>query len=546
MLRIALALFISSLATTACIQKPSYKQIVKTTDALQTDRLAVLDSKYSSNDLCEDYRFLKNLIYYIHFDVKNPPPNVPVVCPQKYSDFVIAVRKTIFDLRDLHTAVQFGNGLDPIKLPVISRCEGDARCQNMVGATLQTIPTTVSDKFYGFIFTSKQQPVALSLLTVNGRPLADYRSEMKANHLYSHTDGNWSQSIPDYVLSRTAISERNVDGIEVEAEDIVTHSRIKFRLAYNIAQKIFGSVETQAILQSVGVGRGYGCKTIMQGSGYAGGACLNGEGKIIAWLNMWPDVEQVFKKWSQDLSDWLVANKGKESIVYFDIRSNVGGDPLSVMNFMCKFGSASTVQTLDGMSLKVRTWPETFDLGSKKLVTKDLGAFDNLPIQKIDAGFNVADLVLSEPRFHSYSTWERAGISIADCRKSQTAELKDMNWRILTDGNEFSSAEDFLFIAHRSPEKFKIYGRPSVGASGYPTWIPLPKTNTGIRLSTARDVVSNSIIIEKQGITPDFPLDQLETAAEFEARLIRILNGESVVDFSIKTLSKAIEEQFIR
>lgn len=525
----------------ACGKAPGYKTQSFTTDVLQQDRMAFLNSKYSSAQVCADYRLMQDLISYVHNEI--PENKDSADCPKDYSQFVAMTQKAVADLKDLHTAVQFGNGLDAIKMPVVVKCQGDSRCSSLIGSRLTTISTSVQEGFYGFLYTSEQQALPLAIRTVDDRPILDYKAEMDAEHLYSHTKGNWTQSLPNYIFARSVVSERGNAPVKVEADDLVSRSKLTLELAYNVPQKIFSAPESQAVLETLGVNRGYGCDRVLDGSGYLGGACLDKAGKIIVWLGTWPSVE-TFGLWTQKLAGWIRENKAQQSTVYFDLRGNGGGDPLAVLNFMCTFGNRSSLAAIDKQSLSIRTWPNSFEIAGQTIMTRDLGAFDNLQFRQIDASFAAIHGQDVEPRSRQLSLLERAGMSSEDCFAMQDDELKDLQWKVLTNGDEFSSSENFLFLAQASPGKFKIYGRPSMGGSGNPTWIPLPNTNTGIRLSSARDIYNGQVIIEKAGITPHVSIASMETAAEFETRFLEAVKGASILDFGKDQMPAAIRAQF--
>jgi len=529
----------------SCKPMPKYQPKVFTTDALQEDRLGVLDSRYSSADLCADYQLLNNLIFFVHNDATIKRPADRRECPKNFSDFVSMSRAVVAELKDLHTQIQFGNGIDSIKIPVITQCAGDPRCSSMNGSSLLTVPTSVQNKFYGFIFIAKEKsPLPVEILRVDGRSLLDYRDEMDSKHLYSHSKGNWSQSLPNYIFARSVISERGTKPMQVEVKNLLDQKILTFTLAYNVPQKVFGSQETSTILQTLGVGRDYGCTKVLKDSAYPWGACLDKSGKIFVWLYIWPDAK-LFKAWNKELSAWLVANKGSESTIHLDLRANGGGDPIAVVDFMCTFGDESTLKAMQALSLNVRTWPQSITVSGQTIKTAELKAFDNLHIRKIDETFAIKHGDLSEPRFHTLSIWERASRPVEDCASSRNTTLKGMKWKILTNGGEFSSTENFLFLAQTSPDKFKVYGRPTMGGSGNPTWIPLPRTNAGIRISSARDVYNSDVIIEKTGIKPDVPIDLEETASEFERRFLKIIKGGSINDFATDQMPAALKKQYI-
>ena len=535
-------IIVSLLLSTACLKPPRYKAKSHTTDALLKDKLTYLETLYSNEDLCADYQLLNNLIYYLQNDAAQKP-NLAAQCSKDYSEFVAMTRKAISDLEDLHTGVEFGNGIDAIKAPVVVKCEGDVRCPSLLGTALFNIHTSVVDKFYAIAFTAKQVPLPLSVLSVDGRSIASYKPDMDKDLLYSHTKGNWTLTVMDYIFNRNVITERDLDPLEVEVEDLATHNKMKLKLAYNVPQTILSAPEALLNFSSLGVSRGYGCSKVLEGSGYTGGACLDKTGKIIVWLYAWTDVVG-FQEWVKKLGKWLVANKGSETTIHFDLRNNSGGDPLSVVDFICTFGSETTITAIDKMSLDVRTWPGTFQIAGQKLLTEEMKAFDNLQFRKIDESFVVEDGKVSPTRSRSITTWERAKTDLATCQGKTLADLKNMKWKVLTNGNEFSSSEDFLFLAQSDPTKFQIYGHPTMGGSGNPSWIPLPRTNTGIRLSTARDIYDNKVIIEKKGIFPDVPLDAMDSAEEFDKRFVSIIKGAPIVDYARDDVPKSIRSKF--
>ena len=137
----------------ACGSKqPVYKPQELTTASILKARLGYLDEQFSTQDLCDDFRLMKSLVYYIQNDA-TPQVSLDSGCPADFLEFVTMTQGAIASLRDLHTQVLFGNGLDAVKLPVVVSCTGDDACASLIGSPLYPISASVETKIYGAAFS---------------------------------------------------------------------------------------------------------------------------------------------------------------------------------------------------------------------------------------------------------------------------------------------------------------------------------------------------------------------------------------------------------
>lgn len=525
-------IFLAILLAFSCRKPPQYATADLSQTSILNTRLAYLDERYSSKELCDDYRLMRNLRYYLHNDDKQTVPSDE--CPKDFRDFVLKIKSALAGLNDLHTHVLFGNGLDVISFPIVTACEGDAEaCAEMLGSPVYPIRANLESNFYAGIFNRKSKLVPFEVKTINARTVLDFRKAMDAEFLYSHTKANWSQNLMEYILRRSILSEQDRSPLTLEARSLINQKSLRITASFDSLQRVFPAAEAVGVLQSISLGREYGCTEPLPGSTFDIGACRRSDGKAIVWLANWPQAE-AFEQFQVALADWLAAQKAKQ--VYLDLRSNGGGNPLSVVSFLCRFGDEKTSSALAKTNLSVRLWPKSFANEGAVVESEKLEVLDNLELRRIDASFLVSGFAREMPKSFSMGYLERSSLDAKGCDGKRAGNLKDTTWKVLTDGGEFSAAEDFLFLAKQSPGKFKIYGRPSVGGAGNPSWISLPNTKAGVRLSPARPLFDNQMVIEKSGVMPDIFVQIEETAPEMEARILRFAeNGIFLKDDHIAT-----------
>lgn len=509
------------------------------TDSILKARLEFLDARYSADALCSDYRLLQSLIYYLHNDNEIEMQRGP--CPRDYREFVTMSQAAQRSLKDLHTQIAFGNGLDAIKKPVVAACSGDDRCESMIGSSFFVVPTSVRSEFYGLIFSTTGDALPLVIDTVDGRTVESYKDEMDANITYSHTKGAWSQYLPAYVFERVVAADRSLNPLTVKAHSLIENSAVQLTLAYDQPQSIFPAPEFSEIIGQADVTRSYGCKEVLDPSDYMIGACVDQKGHIIVWLYEWPDAETM-KQYAPYLAEWIEEKRGKQTKIFLDMRGNGGGSPIAVANFVCYFGDDNTLKIFDQLNLRVRNWPNSFAINGEMIETAVLKASDNMSIRQVDRDFNVGDGIDAARRERQIGFSERTMLTKDDCVKMRIRDSKDWKWHVFTNGNEFSSAENFLVFAKLSRDKFQVYGRPTIGGTGNPSWIALPKTNTGIRVSTARDYINGQVLIEKVGTLPDVELEEIETAEEFRARFTQIVKSQQGFDWGLDMRPKALRD----
>lgn len=535
---IFLALLVFSFAGFACRKAPIYATTELTQSSLVNTRLAYLDESISPKQLCDDYRLLRSLRYYLHNDDRQS--NVPEDCPRDFRDFVLKVKSAIAGLNDLHAQALFGNGLDVASYPVIVACDGDAdTCADLMGSPVYPIPSNVETNFYAGVFNRKSKLVPFEVTTVNARTMADYHKAMDAAHLYSHTKANWSQNLMDWVLKRPIITDQDRGLLTIEARNILNQKTLKISASFDSVQRVFPSGEALGVLRTISMGREYGCSDVFELTTFDVGACRRSDGKIIVWLANWPQAD-VFEQWQAALANWLSGHKAES--VYLDLRSNGGGSPLSVVSFLCRFGDEDSVAAIGRMELSIRSWPKSFMNEGTLIDSQSFSVLDNLELRRIDQAFEVTAFAKEEPRLFTMNTFERTKTDAKACEGLRVEALKAAKWKVLTDGGEFSAAEDFLFVAKQSPKKFTIYGRPSVGGAGNPSWISLPHTKAGIRLSLARPFYDQKAIIEKIGVAPDFVIQTQDSPEEMEGRIRRF--ADKGILFKDDVIPKNLWDQF--
>jgi hypothetical protein len=531
-----LACLLGLASALACNSQPDYKPQEFSPATILGSRLSYLDQSFKATQLCDDYRLFLQLRSSIHND--DNTASVGSECPRNYEDFVLKIRGAVASLDDLHTQVLFGNGLDAYNYPVITSCEGDAElCPDLLGAPVYPIRTNVETNFYAAIFGRKGKLHPFEIQTVNDKAVLGYRASMDADLLYSHTKANWSQNLMDYILKRPVLSTQDRSSLTFGARrlSLVPQKTLKVTSSFDVVQKVFPNVAAVSSLQTIAVGREYGCMEIFDKSSFDLGACRRGDGKVLVWLANWPQSD-LFEDWQKSLADWLSALK--LDTVYLDLRSNSGGSPLSPLTFLCRFGDDDSVAAIGKTQLSVRSWPRQFSIQGQIIRSESLEISDNLDLKRIDENFEVSDTGAAAFRNFQIGAFDRAELNEGSCKAMRVAGLKDTKWKILTDGAEFSAAEDFLLLARKSPKKFFVYGRPSVGGAGNPSWITLPQTRTGVRLSIARTLFDSQMVIEKSGLVPDVSLQEQETAAEIEARMLRFIDKGMLVksDFIPRTV----------
>lgn len=505
----------------ACTKEmPHFSERPTTKNSIQKDRRALLDSRVSAKDLCSDYRLFQNLIFYLQNDAGKPGEIAKGPCPRDYKEFVLMIQNGQKGLKDLHTNVAFGKGLDAVKKPVVVSCRGDERCAKGVGSSFFVVPTSVRSEFYGMIFSSTGEAVPLILENVNGKSIESFRSDMDQNLLYSHSKAAWSQYLPAYIFEREVATDRSLDHLNLAAKTLDEDRPVQITLAFDEAQTIFPDAEFVEMIDQLDVGRSYGCKEIMEPSDYTLGACIDPKNQVFVWFHLWPD-EETMTQFSRVLAKWIAEKKQGPRTLVLDIRGNVGGSPRAVIDFFCFFGDDETLKIFDDFRLHVRTWPRSFSIAGEEILSAKLQTLDNLSIRSIDPSFAVDDGMKALPREKTVSLSDRTQLSKKSCARKRIPESKNWSWKIVTNGNEFSSSENFLLFAKRSTTKFRSFGRPTLGGSGNPTWIGLPKSNAGVRLSTARDFYGNQTLIEKQGIEPDVEISEIESAEEFRSRFMQ-------------------------
>ncbi len=513
-----------------------YRSNALTSSTLLAERLQILDDRFAGADLCEDFRLARELILSLENSAKLP--TLSQDCPTNFREFASAIQHEITSLHDLHSQVLFGNGIDVQLLPIIKSCAGSANCRKLVGSAVYPIASDAEDGFFAASFTGEKTMIPWQLLAIDGKKPLSFKAAMDKDTFYSHSKTNWASQLSAYILRRNTLAEQ-IPEIHLKLHDLSTKQDVEIQASYEMTQTVFGSKDILDVVQNMAYDRAYGCKDVMAGSSVAAGACRDQTGQSIVWIIEWPAME-AFKAWSESLAAWLSAD---DKTVKLDLRGNSGGNPVAVLQFLCEFGDAKSLDVVDAQSLDIRYWPTSFEVPGATFHEKDLEVFDNLPLIKVDPDFAMSAKAKTG-RTYSMTMWERAGFDRSNCEGQRREALASTHWDILTNGNEFSAAEDFLFVAHEAKDKFTLYGQTTVGGSGNPSWITLPHTKAGVRLSPSRTIYNGQVAIEGKGVAPDVTIKKQETAREFGVRFVTMSQAASLIDFSQDRRSAQLRKSF--
>lgn len=514
-------------------------------------RIGLLNRKFNSEQLCKDYTLAHNLITYLQNDPIKKETNHEIECPKDYLDFANKLKTAISNFDDLHSATLAGYGLDSSSMPVVNAChlgERNEKCPTIEGSVVYAIPSPTEDAYYIAVYDSDKNIFFVRIETISNQNVHALAKQFKNKFIFSHSKQGFSEIFVSSFLTRSSIDNRSKSAFEMTGTDISSGQLLKIQLSYDDPQKIFILEQDKLILQNLTINRAYGCQQVFPGSTQDFGACVDSDKSAFLWLSAWPQRDSNFISSLREMLQWLSPKMAKDEI-YFDLRGNMGGSPDSTIDFLCSIGNDEVLHKLNNTSLDVRYIPEDFDVLGNSIRSENIKFANNIQLKKVLLSFSGNLKMKTPPQSYRISIFEKTGLSIDECSNLRIEVSKNWKWRVLTNGREFSATEDFLFAIHKN-KKFKTFGKSSVGGAGNPWWIELPETKASIRLSPARNIYANKVVIEKTGVRTDVFIYEWESKSEFESRLVYLAKNRVFYkpneEVLLRTIKKIMKKPFGR
>ncbi|MBF0366717.1 MAG: hypothetical protein HQK50_14180 [Oligoflexia bacterium] len=223
------------------------------------------------------------------------------------------------------------------------------------------------------------------------------------------------------------------------------------------------------------------CLHITPGSSNRFGSCLTHEGKPLVWINTFDSFEgnEIGLHLEKFLNSLSIDAK---TDILLDIRGNRGGNPQVVIDFLCRFGDDKILKTMENLMIQSRPMPMRLTLENGETITmRDLiHRGDNT-----QAFLNIG--LLDEQGLLLRPYMEYFGMSVEKCHElNEPNRGKLLQWSVLNDGSELSTAEHFLYLINKGSDLFHILGPNTAGGTGLPITFVLPKTRAYVTLSTSR------------------------------------------------------------
>lgn len=505
---------------------------------------AKLDAKYTPTQVCEDYELALHLMALVQSPAGRRGDNTTQAllsadlknCPGTFSGVAKALFAKQASILDFHTGFRAGGGLDASAASVVTGCSDAAICGDTVGYTLLPVLTEVSKTYYVFVPTSAGGYKYFQVESLNGKNGSELFNLISQSRLISKTTGgNYGQSaLP--LLTRKILDGRDRADMTFAARELVTGARVTLTTSF-APDALRKTNETDvATVSKHYSAKSFGCQEKAEGSTDNIGACLTDQNRLVVWIYAWSLADSDFNL-TGFLGDFFAKHPAAAKLpIVLDTRGNPGGNPYLPAEFLCAFGDDTSVREMKRRRLVASHWPELFKLSSGRLViAEDLNPRGNNDLLRKVPGWHVSSLEPTAARKDfEQGFMERGEFDDAKCVAARDPRYTRTKWVVMTNGNEFSAAENFLSFIESSVFKFKIMGNRSWGGTGAPMMLTLPNTKMTLRLSQARHVdgIDGSFNIEGVGVPVHQPMLR-ELKADFEKRLIdSLVSGEIPSDFS--------------
>ncbi len=505
-------------------------------------RLDLLERRFTKQQLCEDYRLFDLLLRDLHFEPQDGAGG-DAPCPNSFRDYAYQLKERIARTQDLHSTVTVGFGLDASSYPVVRSCVPEQACSQIVGSQFMSLASASKNKFYAMATDTEQKGLLFEIIGIGDEPLHKQALKFAGTFELPSGDETWPYYFPDFLLKRSALDGRSKDDLNALVLNVQNKQLIKMVLSYEDRQTIVPSPTVSYMNRQIEFARTYACTESSESASPIVGACLGRNKKGVLWVSEWPQLDDSFEEMMRKQLSWLDAKAPQDQPLILDLSGNQGGSPLAVANFLCMIGDDIVQESMENYQIASRVWPEFFDLGTRTLATSTLPIAINTDLKFIEEGWTAKALDLPSTRQRISGFLQRSGLTSEACRALRLPNFDRRQWLVVTNGQEFSASEDFLQIASQSRGKFTTIGYRSAGGVGAPTWVVLPHTQSRVRISPSRTLYKQSLVIEKQGLSPTLSSTVSESETVFLQKALHALATDGAFNPSLsptKPLLKSI------
>jgi hypothetical protein len=515
------------------------------------------DKKFTKAQVCDDYEIALHLLALVQSPQGHRGNNTTAealsaelkACPGTYTEVAKAIRKKQMALKDFHTSFRAPE-IHAVAAPVITGCTPKDACTSIVGAMLTPVVTEVKKKLYATATASDGSAHFFDLEMINGNSGDELYEGVVDGQFLSKTEGGNQGAAQIAILLRNIIDGRDRAPLEIVARNLKTGEKIQMSANYDADQTILNAQNSNAYMYGFDAAQSYGCVGQAEGSTKNIGGCYTSRGQAVVWVRTWVqfDGDPALVEFTKEL---LAKNtKAQKYPVIFDMRGNPGGSPMMVGSFVCAFGDDRAVKEMKRRRLNPSLWPATITtLGGRSYLSDSLYGGSNSDLIHTLSRWNVrSDKPDATRQDREVGFFERTGSTDSDCLNERDPRFVQQKWVVLTNGREFSAAENFLSLVEDSNFKFRQLGSNSWGGTGAPNVVTLPNTKMQLRVSLARhiDGVDGGMPIEATGVKADQYITR-ELSEDFERRLNDMMYGQKDVsgyEYAPLIVRWAFKQQF--
>jgi len=470
-------------------------------------------------------------------------------CPQNFQEFTTNLMREQRALQDYHTGFSASSKFGFDVVPAVDQCTTPTACKGLDNVLLYPVDSEIKKGMYVFALARTAPALRfLEIESIDGKNQNELYEEAVSTGLLSKTDSGHMGRALQALFQRNPLAGRSRLGMKVVFRDVISQTRGLMTTTYRPKGKpLAGNLVARIWNDLLGVSQVYACKDETIEKSESVQACITQSNQIAIRLIDWMgfgNPELGVEDSNTFIAHYLEKNASYlKSPLLFDIRSNPGGSPGLVTDFICRFGDDRSFKEMKRRHMVGSKWPSLIKTssGSEYSILSLLGVEKKEDLYQVSNGDLVAidDSWIADatnPDAHR-RTWRKgfldrwkpyyeteAGLE-NECLGSRHPLAHQAKWVVLTHGREFSATENFLSFIEHSMDRFKIVGATTWGGTGAPIQIELPHTKAILRLSQARhiDGMDGSFNIEGVGVKPHNFISP-DTKDQFENRLKAILN----------------------